>query len=175
MSYLSGKTVYLRAVEPEDLDTLYRYENDPLLWPYGNTLAPYSRFALQEYLKHAQDDIFQTRQLRLMIVRSDDDRPVGIIDLFDFEPHHARAAVGILVFPGEQHRGIGSEALELLSDYAFGVLHLHQLYAHIPESNTLSRRLFSRCGYTECGRLNEWLRTAPQQYENVIVVQKTEA
>lgn len=174
MSYLSGKTVYLRAVEPADLDLLYRYENDPALWPCGNTLAPYSRYALREYLKHAQDDIFQTRQLRLIIVHKDDDRAVGMVDLFDFEPHHARAAAGILVFPEERHRGIGSEALGVLSDYAFGVLHLHQLYAHIPENNTFSRRLFSRCGYTECGLLKEWLQTAPQQYENVIVVQKTE-
>lgn len=47
---LSNDRVRLRALEPEDLELLYRWENDPELWEVGNTLAPYSRYILKEYI-----------------------------------------------------------------------------------------------------------------------------
>ena len=40
--------VRLRAIEPEDLDTLYKIENDRTLWGIGPTNVPYSRFALHQ-------------------------------------------------------------------------------------------------------------------------------
>lgn len=174
MKYLSGTNIHLRALEPEDLDILYRCENDSTLWQYGSTLTPYSRFILREYLQNIQNDIYQTHQLRLMITRNEDKKAIGTIDLFDFDPHHRRAAVGILVFHGEQGKGIGAEALHLLSDYAFGFLHLHQLYAHIPENNIYSLKLFSRCGFVRCGQLNDWIQKSTHRYENVIMMQKLE-
>lgn len=47
MSYLSGTNIYLRAIEPEDLDILYQWENDSSLWVHGCTLAPFSKFTLR--------------------------------------------------------------------------------------------------------------------------------
>lgn len=65
---LQDDTILLRALEPEDLDILYEWENDTDLWKYGSSLSPFSRFALRQYLVYAQQDIYQTKQLRLMIV-----------------------------------------------------------------------------------------------------------
>ena len=93
MKYISGTNIHLRALEPEDLDILYHSENDSSLWQYGSTLVPYSRFTLREYLQNGQNDIYQTRQLRLMITCNKDKKTVGTIDLFDFDPHHRRAAI----------------------------------------------------------------------------------
>ena len=174
MKYFSGTNIHLRALEPEDLDILYHSENDSSLWQYGSTLVPYSRFTLREYLQNGQNDIYQTRQLRLMITCNKDKKTVGTIDLFDFDPHHRRAAIGILIFPGEQNKGFGTEALNLLSEYAFEFLHLHQLYAHIPQNNTYSLKLFSHCGFTQCGYLHEWIQKNAFQYEDVILMQKIE-
>ena len=47
--WLRGETVRLRALEPEDLELLYRWENNPAWWDVGNTLAPYSRYLLLYY------------------------------------------------------------------------------------------------------------------------------
>ena len=48
--YLSDEEIRLRALEPEDLEVLYRWENDSTLWEVGNTLAPFSRYALKRYI-----------------------------------------------------------------------------------------------------------------------------
>ncbi len=171
MKMLEDDAIRLRALEPEDLEFLYRWENETSLWDVGNTLAPYSRYNLKQYIAQSHEDIYTLRQLRLVIEAKETHLPLGMIDLFDFEPHHRRAAVGILIIEARRGEGIGRRALCLLHSYAFEFLRLHQLYAHIPAENEASRRLFLGTGYKESGRLKEWL-VEGGKYQDVVVVQK---
>ena len=59
--------VSLRALEPEDVDFLYELENDKALWEISETQAPFSRYLLREFISNAHLDIYQTKQLRLVI------------------------------------------------------------------------------------------------------------
>ena len=170
MRLLENDAIRLRALEPEDLDMLHKWENDTRLWRYGSTLAPYSRFALRSYLNDARLDIFQTKQLRLMIVRKPEDRAVGTIDLYDFDPTNARAGVGILVDEEYRRQGLASDALHLIRDYAFRFLGLKQLYAFVPERNEPSLKLFTDCGYKSAGRLTAWIRNETN-FEDVFPMQ----
>ena len=161
MAILQNEILLLRALEPEDLDFLYRWENDTELWQHGSTLTPYSRFALRDYLSNAlSQDIFQSRQLRLMIVETSSQQPVGTIDLYDFDPTHVRAGIGILIDKAYRRQGFGLQALNLMHEYASQVLLLHQLYAYVPKDNLSSYQLFRKSGYEETGLLKSWLRTA---------------
>lgn len=158
--WLDGHLVHLRAPEPEDLDTLYAWENDAALWEQSATLAPYSRYALREYIAAASTaDLYTNRQLRLMIDCKATGRTVGIIDLYDFDPLHLHAGLGILIDAGHRRRGFGREAIHLIAAYAFGFLHLHLLYAHVAVHNAASLRLFAAAGFRRCGILPDWLRT----------------
>jgi diamine N-acetyltransferase len=157
---LTGTRLHLRAIEPHDLDWLYQWENDTALWNLGNTLMPFSRFVLEQYLLTAQQDIFTNKQLRLMIDLKSQDIPsqtIGSIDLFDFDPFHKRAGVGILIITPERNKGYATEALELLKNYAFLMLGLHQLYCNIDSENQNSIELFRRHGFKECGRKKDWI------------------
>ncbi|MDR2469906.1 MAG: GNAT family N-acetyltransferase [Tannerella sp.] len=170
MRLLENDAVRLRALEPEDLDMLHTWENDTRLWQYGSTLTPYSRFALKSYLEEARLDIFQTKQLRLMIVRKPEGRAAGTIDLYDFDPANRRAGVGILVDEDDRRQGVASEALHLIRDYAFRFLGLKQLYAFVPERNEPSLKLFTRCGYRSTGRLTAWIK-GETDFEDVFLMQ----
>lgn len=154
---LTGSLCTLRALEPEDLEFVYAVENDTSVWEVSHTQTPYSRFLIRQYLGNAQQDIYEAKQLRLAICLKDSGKTVGLIDLFDFDPQHRRAGIGILIRDeGDRGKGIGSEALGLLIDYAFGALHLHQLYANINPGNTASMSLFANFGFVECGRKRDW-------------------
>lgn len=157
-------------MEPEDLDCLYRWENDDRLWAFGSTLAPFSRFVLRQYIENASQDLYEAKQLRLMIVENATDTPVGTIDLYDFDPFHLRAGVGILVDAEHQRLGFGSEALTLLKGYAFKFFRMNQLYAFIPAMNLASQHLFRRNGFTESGLLRKWNK-ASEGLEDVYVYQ----
>ena len=81
MALLENEMIRLRALEPEDLELLYRWENNPDLWELGNTMSPYSRYILKEYIRESHRDIFDTRQLRLMIELRSTGAAIGTVDI----------------------------------------------------------------------------------------------
>jgi diamine N-acetyltransferase len=162
---ITGKHVSLRALEPHDRDLMYSWENNMENWPVSGTLSPFSRQTMDEFLRNAKDDIYTTRQLRLAIDVNNPvpQRTIGYVDLFDFDPPHRRAGVGILVGDTkERGKGYAFETLQLLSTYAKNVLNLHQLYCHIHADNLPSIRLFTKAGYAQCGELKDWTQVAGQ-------------
>ena len=56
--HLKGEHIYLRALEPKDLEVLYHWENNPAIWKVSNTFAPYSKFVLEQYLVNAHERHF---------------------------------------------------------------------------------------------------------------------
>ena len=157
---LRSDLICLRALEKSDLDFLYQLENDPVIWGVSDTLAPVSRHMLRRYLDHAAADWHEVRQLRLIICAAADERPVGTLDFFNYEPLHQRAGVGITVLAAERRCGFAAAALALVVDYARHTLRLHQLHCTVAAGNTASLRLFRAAGFRRVGTRRDWLRTA---------------
>lgn len=156
METLKGSHIYLRALEPEDLDFIHDIENNQDIWEVSNTITPFSKFLIKQYLDQAHKDIFEVKQLRLVISNYEEQR-LGMIDLFDFDFKNRRAGVGILI-KDKDHRqkGYGKEALELLKRYCKSNLDMHQLYCNISEDNEKSLRLFKQQGFEIIGLKKDW-------------------
>jgi len=169
MELLQRNGYQLRAPEPEDLGVMMQFENTPSLWEVSTPTGPYSRFYLKQYIETNKNDLYEDGQLRLMI-ESLEKGVVGIIDLFNFEPFHSRAEVGIVIGEAHRRQGIGKLALQILQEHCFDYLGIHQLYAHIDITNEASLRLFKKCGFQENGCLREWMRIG-KTYRDVIVMQ----
>jgi len=155
---LQGDHISLRAIEPADIELLYNWENDTENWKVSNTQTPFSRFVLEQYITSAHQDIYTVKQLRLMICNVDN-KAVGCIDLFDFEPNHQRAGLGILIAEkSDRRKGYASEALNILIQYCFSSLNLHQLYCNITNDNEASVVLFQKHGFLITGIKKQWIR-----------------
>ena len=137
----------LRQLEPEDLELLYRWENDPTLWAVGNTRQPYSRYTLKQYILQGDEDIFETHQLRLMIECKETRQTVGTVDLFDFDVFHSRVALGLFVDTQYQGKGYASEALRAICDYGFSTLGVQAINAWVLGENRGSSRLLEKQGF----------------------------
>ena len=148
--------VTLRAMEPEDLDLLYRIENDTKLWDVGCTNVPYSRFTLHNYIADCMNDIYTDKQLRLIIENTNGD-VVGIIDLMNFEPRHMRAELGIVIMSRYRRKGYATAAIRKIISYSRNILHIHQLYAFVSADNNASEKLFASPGFTKSSILTDWL------------------
>ncbi|SDV99533.1 GNAT family N-acetyltransferase [Aequorivita viscosa] len=158
MKTLKGEKIYLRALEPSDLDFLYYLENDESLWEVSNTSVPYSRFILNEYLENSHRDIYDVKQLRLVICKNTNTAPIGFIDLYDFAPKHFKVGIGIVIFNNNDRRnGFASEALALTCNYAFAHLNVHQVFAGITEGNEGSVSLFESAGFERNGFKKDWI------------------
>lgn len=156
---LKGENIYLRALEPEDVDLLYVWENDASIWHLSNTLTPFSKKNLREYISNSQFDIYTSKQLRLMIC-TNDAKAIGCIDLFDFDPQNLRAGIGILIADtSERKKGFATETLTILKEYCKEKLNLHQLYCSVTVDNESSFQLFTKNGFILSGTKKQWLRT----------------
>ena len=167
---LKGENIQLRALEPSDLETLYQWENDTSIWKVSQTIVPFSKHMLTEYLANAHQDIFTAKQLRLIIEK--EGRSIGTIDLFDFEPTHQRVGVGIWIADeGERQKGYAKEALRLMIDYVFNQLQLNQIYCNISSTNKVSINLFSSLDFILVGVKKNWNKTQ-EGWEDELLFQR---
>ena len=142
----------MRALEPEDLDAMYGWENDTNSWRVSGTVAPFSRHILSRLLDEQQFDIYATRQMRLVVECKSDGITVGAVDMFEFDPQNLRAGLGIIIAPPYRKQGFALDALQSLERYVRDVLRMHQLWCSVGADNEASLALFQKAGYTECGR-----------------------
>jgi diamine N-acetyltransferase len=166
---LTGELIRLRALEPTDLNRLYRWENDSSIWSVSGTMAPFSRYVLEEFVNQAHQDIYTNKQLRLIIdlkyisdsEEPDEPKAVGCVDLFEFDPRNRKAGLGILIADrADRGKGYATEALHLVVEYSFQVLDLHQLYCNVRVDNESSIALFKKSGFEVTGLKQDWV------YEN---------
>lgn len=158
---LQKDTIKLRAVEPQDIDFLFRLENDRALWHVSQTLAPFARFDMEQYVFSAnKQDPFAAGQVRFVIEFTEDAEPevIGTIDLFALDAVNRRAGVGIVLLERFREKSFAGKALDILTDYAFNFLNLHQLFCNIEVENEASLKLFKSRGFEVSGLKKDWNR-----------------
>ena len=167
--FAQDENLIIRAAEPRDASLIYRWENDREIWRVSETYMPYSLYQIEEFLLN-NSDLFSARQIRFIIERKEDRQNIGCIDIYDFDPIHMRAGIGILLQKEYRKLGYASESLELMIDYCFDILMFKQVYCLIDALNTDSLNLFKKAGFEQCGYRKEWIRT-PQGFIDEIEFQ----
>lgn len=156
--FAQNDNIIIRAAEPIDAELIYRWENDQEIWRVSETYMPYSMYQIEQFLLN-NNDLFSIRQVRFIIESKKNSEPIGCIDIYDFDPIHFRAGIGILIQKEYRKQGYAKETLQLLLDYCFNVLMLKQVYCLINALNTDSLNLFKNIGFEQCGYRKEWIRT----------------
>ncbi|MBO7317622.1 MAG: GNAT family N-acetyltransferase [Bacteroidales bacterium] len=168
---LQEQDIILRAVEPADIDFIFLAENDSRSWKAASTIAPMSRFMIQQYIDSYQADLYQDRQVRLIVTHAHTGERLGIADLYEFDPRNSRAGVGIYIAGAHRSQGYGTSAVEALCRYAQEFIGIHTLYATIGEDNHASLHIFTHCGFTQSGILRDWIKSA-QGFTSAILMQR---
>lgn len=162
-------TIKLRAPEPDDVDRLYMWENDPEGGLHGHWAhAPLSRFQIWEYVNNYDANPATAGAVRMMVTA--DGEAVGTVDLYDIDLYNRRASVGIYIDAGYRGKGAGRASLEAISRYAADTLGLHTLAAYCLSENQASCRAFEAQGYALSGVMKECARLASRYHDiNVYV------
>lgn len=147
--------INLRALELDDLEFLFEIENNRRLWKISHTILPFSKYYLEKYVKESNLDIFSEKQFRFVISLKNK-RPIGLIDLFDFDPVSHRAGIGIVIENKYRKKGYALESIKLIEYISKNDLQIHQLYVNVGIDNKISLNLFNKLGYTEIGIKKDW-------------------
>ena len=157
--FTGNENIILRVAEPYDTDTIFRWENDMEIWRVSETIVPFSKHQIEQFLLN-NNDLTSEKQLRLMIDDAKNGDTVGCIDLYDFDSFNERAGLGIMIDKNYRGKGYANQAIRLLLDYCFNTLLLNQIYALTLASSTDSILLFESLGFERCGVRKQWCKTA---------------
>tara|TARA_Y100000385_G_C13102628_1_gene645506 strand:- start:3637 stop:4146 length:510 start_codon:yes stop_codon:yes gene_type:complete len=149
------KEIHLRALEPEDIEILEKIENNSHYWNYSNQTEPFSRHILKKFINQQKQDIFEVRQKRF-VISNIQNKVFGFIDLFDYEPLHRRAGVGLFIIESFRNLGVGKQALKLVHIFTKKHLNINTLFANIGKENISSNHLFLSLGYRQVGLKKKW-------------------
>jgi ribosomal-protein-alanine N-acetyltransferase len=167
-AFVKGHLIYLRAVRLSDVnENYYRWLNDPEVTTYLEIRhVPHSLENIKKYVEAMSDN---PDEILLAICLKENGSHVGNIKLGPINWIHRFAEVSLVI--GEKSiwsKGIGTEALRLLSRFAFDVLNLHKLRAGCYEGNIGSARAFLKADFVHEGTLkNQWYINGRYQDEIV--------
>lgn len=151
----------------EDLVLIESLENNPENWLQSGALIPFSKKSLEEYILSIRD-LNSDKQSRWIISTLNEDKSIGAIDIFEFDAINRRAGIGIIIEEEFRKNGYASEAIDLLCDYAFSYLNLHQLWANILDFNTASQRLFKKNNFRKIATKPNWILTDGKWHDEFI-------
>ncbi|MBQ7145187.1 MAG: GNAT family N-acetyltransferase [Lachnospiraceae bacterium] len=146
---ITGKRVYLRAMEAEDMEMYREMMNDGEIsrqvvgWSF-----PVSQKEQSEWYNKA---VFSADK-RFTICLKENGKAVGMATLTDIDWVNRSAFHGIKLHPDcPKRENIGTDAVMALMEYAFCQLNLHRLDGAWLVSNTASAGLYKKCGWKEEG------------------------
>ncbi|MFB3924413.1 MAG: GNAT family N-acetyltransferase [Syntrophales bacterium] len=156
---ITGKKVYLRGVRPQDVNENYlRWMNDPEVTRFLE--IRYMPRSLENIRKFVESMDGNPNEILLAICLKKDGSHVGNIKLGPINRVHRFADVSLVI--GEKSargKGIGTEAISLMSRFAFNVLNIHKLRAGCYSDNKGSAKAFLRAGFMQEGVLKKQWET----------------
>ena len=150
-----GHTVHLRPLTPADAESIYAIFSDPQVMRYWSTPPLPDMAAAESLLTEIINDVAQGRMMKWGIARTEDDFVIGTATLFHIDLDNGRAELGYALAREHWGRGVMSEALQSLLEYAFEVLLLRRLEADVDPRNSASIRTLERLGFQREGFLRE--------------------
>ncbi|MBM7857434.1 GNAT family N-acetyltransferase [Lentzea nigeriaca] len=151
-----GKLVRLRAVEPEDWEVFWRFDQNTVDGRRSDKIHPprsasrQRQWAEQAALKEPDNDAFQ-----LAIESLADGALVGALSTYFVDHRAGRFMYGIALGSEHHRRGYASDAVPLLLNHMFGERRLHKCEAGVWAFNEPSIALHRKLGFTEEGRLRD--------------------
>lgn len=129
-----------------DASVVLKWENDVDNWEVSETKEPFTFDEIIEFIQLPQD-INLNQQLRLMICDNISKKPIGCIDLFEYEQNKS-VGVGVLTADKpDRNKGLATQSLELIIDYCRNELEIAYIFCNIFRNNKASIRLFENCGF----------------------------
>jgi diamine N-acetyltransferase len=147
--FLIGDRVYLRPVEKEDFNQLYAWANDPEIRGLTGEVFPTSQKSVEEFEVKLRMD---SSRVWFGVVVREDDRLIGEAGLLRMFPAWRTTDLSLII--GERaawRKGYGTDAMELLLDYAFGYLNFHRVAIGVVGTNERALHFYEKIGFKREG------------------------
>jgi diamine N-acetyltransferase len=144
---LSGLNIFLRELQPTDVDVMFNWENNANNWKVSGTVQSFTKAEIETFVNTPQD-LIQNEQIRYVIFLNNSQIPIGTVDLFEFDAAKKTVGIGVLIAEKAfRNKGFAQEGINLITNYCRNELKLVNVFCNIQKDNTTSIRLFEKCGF----------------------------
>ncbi|MCI7726724.1 MAG: UDP-4-amino-4,6-dideoxy-N-acetyl-beta-L-altrosamine N-acetyltransferase [Clostridiales bacterium] len=150
---LEKEGIYLRPITADDTEMVLHWRNSDSVkrfYLYRKDITP------EEHSRWLSEKVDKGLVYQFIIVVSESDRPIGSVYIQHIDQTSQRGEFGIFI--GETSavgRGFGTTAAELIVQFAFGELGLHELYLRVLSDNVRAIRSYEHVGFSVEGNTRE--------------------
>lgn len=165
---LTGKKVRLTSVQEADLKIINQwYQDTEFMRLFDGTPA---RPRTQEQTKKWFETDMQADNNYYFAIRPTmNDDIIGIVDISSIMWNHGTGWLAIAIGDDTlRGQGYGTEAMELVLDFAFRELNLHRIQLTVFEYNTAAIALYEKLGFTREGAHREFLHRDGKRYDMIL-------
>lgn len=169
MKYLKkliGDNCYLSPISPEDSEIVAKWSNDLDVAINTGDASNMITFDLQKsYIEGSIKNGYG-----FLIIRKDNDEPVGTCRLKQIDLINRRAELGIFI--GEKscwNMGIGTEAIRLILDFGFNIINIRNIMLEVYSFNARAIKAYEKCGFKEIGRRRKSKIIGNKEYDEVFM------
>ncbi len=163
--YLAGEKVYLRYLEPADIDEFFT--TDPEIRRLTGTQRPFARRQIADYIERIAQD---PSRVQFGVFLQKTDQLIGDVAIKDMD--NSRNCCGsfrIAIDIQWTGQGYGTEAMNLMLDYGFGMLNLHGIQLDVYTINERAIHVYEKAGFKKEGVLRQAWRFEHGYYDVVIM------
>lgn len=152
---LDGEKIYFKSLNTRDSEEIHSYASDEIVsrfigWRLMNTLDE-----TREYIETMISRESAGTHLYASVALKSTHEIVGTVMIFNFDREANQAEIGYVFHRDHWGKGYGTEAVALVTDFAFNSLNLHRTYACVVDANIGSSRILEKNGYELEGRLRD--------------------
>ncbi len=167
---LEGEKVLLRGLELSDAPILHKYVND---WEVRKFLLHFYPFSLvdeEEFIKSCWDRAKKGSDFVFGIVEKSSGELIGTIGLHKVNWKNRHAELGVTIWRKDKwDQGLGSDAIKVILNYAFGELNLHKVYLRVFDFNIRAIRVYEKIGFKREGVLRDDLWRDGEWHDTIIM------
>lgn len=145
-----GERIYLSPMNPEDYQIYTKWINDETLaCGLGNFKFNITELSEKDWI----EDVCKNGKHHYSIVKKDDNKLLGTYGLEEKDAVSRRFHVGGFIGEiDERGKGYGTEALKLITKFAFEILNAETLFSGIFSFNEASIKSAQKAGYSIAGK-----------------------
>ncbi|MBS2967819.1 GNAT family N-acetyltransferase [Metabacillus sp. KIGAM252] len=152
---LDGEKIFFKPLRIDDVQEMHLYASDRdvsrfIGWNLMNSLEETSAH-IETMLRRESEGT----HLYASIAEKSTQKMIGTAMIFNFDRDANHAEIGYVLHKNHWGKGFGTEAVALMSDFAFKSLNLHKLYARVVHANVGSGRILEKNRYALEGRLKD--------------------
>ncbi|GAA0133464.1 GNAT family N-acetyltransferase [Paenibacillus sp. YSY-4.3] len=153
---LESRDLIMKKIELGHLDEVYSIYSNDNVFEYCGIIPKHNKETVKSMIGHFERDFTKRTRIKWGIFqRQDEDRLVGILEVFDFNQKVNMVTIGYFLSESHWGQGIASQAVQAVVKFLFENAHVNRIQAEVMPSNDSSKKVLLKNGFQQEGILRQ--------------------